>query len=79
MDKNEILKKAVETAAIGYGEKLARHVGLPRIQCPSLEAGIVTLCRGLIDNGLVDTDKLFDFLIERSYRPYDQICDEWWK
>lgn len=79
MDKNEILKKAVETAAIGYSEKLARHAGLHRIQCPSLEAGIVTLCRDLIDNGLVDTDKLFDFLIERSYRPYDQICDEWWK
>lgn len=79
MDKNEILKKAVDTAAIGYSEKLARRANLPRIQCPSLEAGIVTLCRGLIDYGLVDTEKLFDFLIERSHRPYDQIRDEWWK
>lgn len=79
MDKNEILKKAVETAAKGYSEKLARNANLPRIQCPSLEAGIVTLCRGLIDNGLVDTEELFDFLIERSYRSYDQIYDEWWK
>lgn len=79
MDKNEIFKKAVETAAIGYSEKLAILANLPRIQCPSLEAGIVTLCRDLVDNGLVDTEKLFDFLIERSYRQYDQICDEWWK
>lgn len=79
MDKNEIMRKAVETAAIGYSENLARHAGLPRIQCPSLEAGVITLCRDLVGNGLVDAEKLFDFLIEKSYRPYDQIYDEWWK
>ncbi len=79
MDKNEILKKAVETAAIGFSEKLARHANLAIIQCSALEAGIVVLCKGLIDNGLVDTEELFDFLIARSYRPYDEIQDEWWK
>lgn len=79
MNKNEIMRKAVETAAIGYSEKLARNTNLAKIQCPPLEAGIITLCRDLIDNGLVDTEELFDFLIERSYRPYDQIYDEWWK
>lgn len=68
---------AVDKAAKGYAEKITREAGcFSKIQGPSIDYGVRTLAVNLVKAGLVDADKLFEFLDNRKYR--ENTPDLWW-
>jgi hypothetical protein len=77
MSNLKAMSIAIDKAASGYAENIARDSGrLSRIQCPAIDYGIRMLACDLVNNGLVDADKMYEFLDERRYR--DNTPDMWW-
>lgn len=37
------------------------------------------LAKELVQDNIIDAEKLFNYLKKKSYRKYDNIISEWWK
>jgi hypothetical protein len=67
---------AIDKAASGYAERISRENGSRVIQCPGIDWAIRHLAADLVKNGLIDPDKMFEFLDDRKYR--DNTPETWW-
>lgn len=68
---------AIEKAAKGYAEKITRESGqIAVIQCPAVDWAVRKFAADLVKNGLIDPDKMFEFLDDRKYR--DDTPETWW-
>ena len=68
---------ALDNAASGYAEKMARERGLIKIAAPSVDYVVRHMATELVNAGLVSFDEMYDFLDERRYR--DNTPDMWWE
>ena len=77
MSNMKAMSIAIDKAASGYAEKIARESGVIRkIQCPALDYAVRKMAIDLINAGVVDADAMYEFLDERQYRNYTP--DMWW-
>ena len=68
---------AIDQAAGGYAERITREAGrFDRFQGPAIDYGVRTFAVDLVKAGLVDADKLFEFLDNRKYR--ENTPTLWW-
>lgn len=72
----KIMNIALDKAASGYAEKIARENGLIRISCPSVDYAVRHMVFELVNAGLINFDEMYDFLDKRQYR--DKTPDIWW-
>lgn len=77
MNNSRLMSIAIDNAASGYAEKIAREKGLLKLACPSVDYAIRHMSVELVNAGLVDADKMFEFLDERRYREV-KTPDIWW-
>lgn len=76
MDYSKIKTQGLKEAARGYAEKIGRENGIRIIQAPSLDFGIRQLVFDLVNNNVVDFEKLYEFLDKNRYR--ENTPDDWW-
>ena len=67
---------ALDKAASGYAEKMAREKGLIKVACPSVDYVVRQMAFELVNAGLVTFDEMYEFLDKRQYR--DNTPDVWW-
>ena len=67
---------ALDKAASGYAEKMARERGLIKVACPSVDYVVRHMAFELVNAGLVTFDEMYEFLDKRQYR--DNTPDVWW-
>ena len=60
MDYSKIKTLGLKEAARGYAEKISRENGVRIIQAPSLDFGIRQLVFDLVNNNVVDFEKIYD-------------------
>lgn len=75
----DIYLTAVNKAATGYAERVARENSVKVLHCPGIDFGVRVLAKALVDDNIIDAEKLFEYLKRKSYRNYDNIILEWWK
>ena len=75
----DIYLTAINKAATGFAERISRHHEIARINCPGTDFGVRMLAKELVQDNIIDAEKLFNYLNRKSYRPYDNIIFEWWK
>lgn len=68
---------ALDKAASGYAEKMARERGLIKISAPSVDYVVRHMTIELVNAGLISFDDMYDFLDKRQYR--DNTPDMWWE
>lgn len=76
MDYSKIKTQGLKEAARGYAEKIGRENGIRIIQAPSLDFGIRQLVFDLVNNNVVDFEKLYEFLDKNRYR--ENTPEDWW-
>ena len=76
MDYNKIKTQGLKEAARGYAEKIGRENSIRIIQAPSVDFGIRQLVFDLVNNNVVDFEKLYEFLDKNRYR--ENTPDVWW-
>lgn len=76
MDYSKKKTLGLKEAARGYAEKIGRENGIRIIQAPSLDFGIRQLVFDLVNNNVVDFEKLYEFLDKNRYR--ENTPDDWW-
>lgn len=76
MDYSKIKTQGLKEAARGYAEKIGRENHIKVIQAPSLDFGIRQLVFDLVNNNVVDFEKLYEFLDKNRYR--ENTPDIWW-
>jgi hypothetical protein len=79
INNSDIYNTAINRAAIGFAEHIAREQNLSRIHCPGVDFGVRMLAKKLVEDNIIDAVKLFNYLKKESYRSYDDIIVEWWK
>ena len=77
--KLDIYLTAINKAATGFAEYIARENELKIINCPGFDFGVRMLAKELVEDNIIDAEKLFNYLKNKSYRKYDNIIIEWWK
>ena len=70
---------AINKAATGFAERIARNNSLKVLNCPGVDFGVRMLAKELLDDNIIDAEKLFNYLKRKSYRKYDDIVSEWWR
>lgn len=76
MDNTRAMSVALDNAASGYAERVARDKGLMKIACPSVDYVVRHMAFELVNAGLIDADDMYNFLDERRYR--DRTPEVWW-
>lgn len=76
MDYSKIKTQGLKEAARGYAEKIGRENSIRVIQAPSLDFGIRQLVFDLVNNNVVDFEKLYEFLDKNRYR--ENTPEDWW-
>ena len=76
MDYSKIKTQGLKEAAHGYAEKIGRENRIKIIQAPSLDFGIKQLVFDLVNNNVVDFEKLYEFLDKNRYR--ENTPNVWW-
>lgn len=77
MNNIKAMCAAVEKAASGYAERITREAEcFSKIQCPAIDWCVRALAVDLVASGIVDPDKMFEFLDCRKYR--ENTPDRWW-
>lgn len=76
MDYSKIKTQGLKEAARGYAEKIGRENHIKVIQAPSLDFGIRQLVFDLVNNNVVDFEKLYEFLDKNRYR--ENTPNVWW-
>ena len=67
---------ALDNAASGYAEKMAREKGLTKIACPGVDYVVRHMAFELVNAGLISADEMYSFLDNRRYR--DRTPEVWW-
>ena len=75
----DIYLTAINKAAIGVAERIAREQEVKVLNCPGIDFGVRMLAKKLVEDNIIDVKKLFNYLKKKSYRNYDNIISEWWK
>ena len=76
MTKKELYKPHIQKAANAFAYSKALDLNLKTIQCAGFEGGIRILCEELLEDGLVDPQRLLDWLEAKTNVTPDK--ETWW-
>lgn len=77
--KIDVYKVAIEKAAYGVAERIAREINVERQHCPGIDYGVRKLARMLVQDNIISCEDLFKYLAGHTYNGYDKSNQEWWK
>ena len=76
MTTEELYKPHIEKAANAYAYSKALDLGLMVIQCSGFEGGIRLFCEELLEDGIVDQQRLLHWLEKKTkVKPVKEV---WW-
>ena len=76
MTKKELFKPHIQKAANAYAYSKALDLHLKIIQCAGFEGGMRILCEELLEDGVVDPQRLLDWLEAKTKVIPDK--EDWW-
>lgn len=76
MTKKELYKPHIQKAANAFAYSKALDLNLKIIQCAGFEGGIRIMCEELIEDGVVDPQRLLDWLETKTRIIPDK--ETWW-
>ena len=76
MTTEELYKPHIEKAANAYAYSKALDLGLMVIQCPGFEGGMRIICEELLEDGIVDPQRLLHWLEAKTKVKPDKKL--WW-
>lgn len=76
MTTEELYKPHIQKAANAFAYSKALDLNLKRIQCAGFEGGIRILCEELLEDGVVDPQRLLDWLEAKTNVTPDK--ETWW-
>ena len=76
MTKKELFKPHIQKAANAFAYSKALDLHLKIIQCAGFEGGIRILCEELLEDGVVDPQRLLDWLEAKTRIKPDK--EDWW-